>query len=139
MTTKAAGNQLTLAEAQLEAALAERPCPGCNRIGCPRYTPDYPKGGADCFGTGRVPLLPGLRRACPACEDQECSVHVGGDGWVPETDGWKAMGPLYQAGHDVAFRAAVDAIWGALYSNQDHELAFWRAVVAWCRAQEEAK
>ena len=49
---------------EVRLALAERlsaPCPGCNRVGCPKWTPDYPQGSADCGGTG---LLWPLREPC---------------------------------------------------------------------------
>ena len=71
--------ELTLAEAQLEAALAEGPCPKANstladrcydgRITVTERTgltdiEQYEDSCDTCKGTGRVPLLPGLRKPC---------------------------------------------------------------------------
>ena len=144
--------ELTLAEAQLEAALAEGLCHTCggeggigpeplDRIICPKF-----------LGTGRVPLLPRLRKPCINNRDDEdawCMEHPGcsggcrGRGWLPETNGWKAMDVAKAAmpGHSSGY---FDSSIGGVYFRlglvegfgDTTELAFWRALVAWCRAQE---
>ena len=153
MTTKPV-SELPLDEAQLQAALAEGPCPGCRLVDGVWVDSEGFKC-KQCHGTGRVPLLPGLRKPC-TCKDGKFEVFSAmeeeykglrkrlkaqgveapfwyehplcqGRGWVPETDGWKAMG--------VAIDAGLKIEWNG--KTENWELVFWWALVTWCRAQKE--
>ena len=146
-------DQLTLAEAQLEAALAEGPCSKASstladrcydgwvviteRIG-PTDVEQYEDSCSECRGTGRVPLLPGLRKPCSqawgrphySLSPYTCS-SCQGRGWVPETDGWKVLSYLNKSLVDIG-----NIQWAY---REEPELGFWRAVVGWCRTHKEVQ
>ena len=159
-------DQLTLAEAQLEAALAEGPCLCiCHKPGSgyspPGYHQRHPSDAeADPRGftndevdlackwgcTGRVPLLPGLRKpcGCPKSIDgrkgwvSPCPSGRGSacPGWVPETDEFEVLAALPSS----ALVSVLSRLAWNLRASPTTEalrLDFWRAVAAWCRAQQE--
>ena len=104
-------DQLTLTKAQLEVALAEGPCPNERLHGIlatVNLTPGvWSDAGAiavdpACNGTGRVPLLPGLRKPCiGGFNDNGVCDRCQGRGWVPETDGWKVLSLLNKSLVDI--------------------------------------
>ena len=182
MTTKGV-DQLT--EAQLEAALAEGLCPeGLTAVdmeGSMAATSMIAGGrpyvlqngrihlwGCRCKGTGRVPLLPGLRRCCARCNGsgmdmskwsryrpcQSCGgaykiytsssdvpAHEKGRGWVPETTLEGLLTVARSSMSDADFRKMLTLAWSPEYDSLGYtsDERHWRALVAWCRAQEEAQ
>ena len=153
-------HELTLAEAQLEAALAEGLCPTrWTDFITNKWTDKHPEYCKECKGTGRVPLLPGLRKPCLGCSgngfytneegivisSMPCRNCGGtlipvtcGRGWVPETDEFEALAALPLAGR-VGVGSRFAWVLEVNLSAETLRLAFWRALVAWCRARQEAQ
>ena len=180
-------SELPLHVLQLEAALAEGPCVyravdeefevvcigGKLSVEGQLHLPHDA-----CHGTGRVPLLPGLRKPCPRCRGsgidmagwsryRPCQICGGaykiyarslevpksekGRGWVAETSILKVFEVLQTSklrfrldvGMSVPFpdahaqvgRGKGHPAWG-YGRSEDAGVAFWCALVAWCRAQE---
>ena len=143
MTTKPVD---PLTHAQLEAAMAEWPCDDCE--GC---EPASSRANM-CGGTRLVPLLPGLRKPCINNRDDNgewCRKHPGcsggcqGRGWVPETDGWKVLDALLAALSPSEKMSRFDILMEIMHTYLQEgitpELAFWLALVAWVRTQQEVQ
>lgn len=101
---------MTLAEAQLWLAGLEKPCP-CASI------PQHDENCVNCHGSGKVPVLPGLRGACTYVQDAHSFLrdqHTAdcprckGQNWLPEGGRDLLHQGMNKAGWDVEIHQGAD-------------------------------